>query len=144
MAGALLTRRLKQAGLDGEVQVSSAGTWARDGEPPAENGRKLMAELGEDIGSDRSRIVTAPMLAEADLILTMENGHKEALWIEFPETAGRVFLLSEMSGKKKEIRDPFGGSLKEYRETMNEIAGYIEQGFDQILAAAGQNHARRG
>jgi hypothetical protein len=59
-------------------------------------------------------------------------GHQEALRAEFPEIANRVFLLSEMVGQRKDVRDPIGRPLPEYRDTLNEIERILDQGLDKI------------
>ena len=91
MAAALLRRKLNAEKMV-DWQVGSAGTWARDGNPAPEYGRRLMASVGMDISHHRSRVVTKEILNDADLILTMEEGHKEALRAEFPSAGPRVSM----------------------------------------------------
>ena len=133
MAEAMFERLVRNKKLPGSWVVASAGTWARDGDEASANGRELMSSWGMDMTAHRSRIVHRELLSSADLILTMEKNHKEAIQAEFKETAGKVFLLSEMIGADREIRDPYGGSMQEYRETAMEIAGYLERGLPRIL-----------
>jgi protein-tyrosine-phosphatase len=143
MAEAMLRRRLESEGMPGEWQVSSAGTWATDGIRASEMGVAVMRERGLDTTAHRSRAVTDAMLGEADLILTMTSGHAEALQAEFPEARGRIRLLSEMGGPRYDVRDPYGGTLDQYRQTANELESLIEQGIERIVELATQNEARR-
>lgn len=136
MAMALLDRKLRQRGIAGDWQVSSAGTWARSGYPASEHGRNLMREWGMDIQEHRSRVVDETILQGADLVLTMEQGHKEAIRAEFPAVASRVYMLSEMVGFMSDVRDPYGGPASGYLETANELESYLEDGFDRIVALA--------
>jgi protein-tyrosine-phosphatase len=143
MAEVMLRRKLENEGMPGEWQVSSAGTWATDGIRASEMGVAVMRERGLDTGAHRSRAVTDAILAEADLILTMTSGHAEALRAEFPEARVRIRLLSEMSGPPYDVRDPYGGTLDQYRQTANELESLIDRGIERIVELAAQNEARR-
>lgn len=113
-------------------RVESAGTWGFDGDPPALNAQLAMSDRGIDISNHRSRQVTRPLLQEFSLILTMTRGHKEALQVEFPSLAERVYLLSEMIDTVFDIEDPIGGPLVEYVATADELEGILRQGLDRI------------
>jgi protein-tyrosine-phosphatase len=137
MAAALFRERLKEARLDWqEWRVASAGTWAVDGQMASMRSQMVMAQKGLDISQHRSRMVTSEMLQEYDLILTMEEGQKEALQTEFPSIAGRVFLLSEMMGIREPVEDPFGGSLQDYQEAAIRIDAMLEKGMPRIIELA--------
>jgi len=138
MAWALLKRRMTDEGFQDGWQVGSAGTWAGDGFPPIKEVQELLAEKGMDVSQHRSRIVDLDMLRAADLILTMEDGHKEAIQVEFPEVADRVYMLSEMVGVEEDVRDPIGGSMMDYQEAIQVIEDYIERGFEKIVRLADQ------
>lgn len=134
MAGALFERLVRDHNLPGKWNIASAGTWAQDGNRASENGVILMGKWDMDISKHRSRIVRKGLLESADLVLTMENGHKEAIQAEFPEISDRVFMLSEMTGLRLDIRDPYGGALNEYQETAREIEAYLVKGFPTIMS----------
>ncbi len=144
IATALMQRKLNKTVFPNERKwtVASAGTWARDGVPAPEISIGIMRELGLDLTVHRSRVVTAPILAESDLVLTMEQGHKEALRAEFTETSRRIYLLSEMIGFFQDIRDPYGGSEVDYQEAIREIFWFIELGFPKIIELASQFGSR--
>ncbi len=142
MAMAIFRHKLNESEYK-DWKVASAGTWARPGHPAPEFGRRLMSSIGMDISRHRSRVVTAELLDGADLILTMEQGHKEALRAEFPGAARRVFLLTEMVGYEQSIQDPYGASFEEWRETAKEIGMYIDQGFDRIVELAEEGARER-
>ncbi len=140
MAAALLRARLQKEQPDWQDwRVDSAGTWALDGDMAAKNSRQVMTERGLDITNHRARTVTEAMLREYDLILTMEPGQKEALQIEFPAVAGRVFLLDEMGGGAVAVADPYGGSLAEYRKAAETMDQMLARGMARILELAGRN-----
>jgi protein-tyrosine-phosphatase len=113
-------------------RIESAGTWAADGDPAMPRTEAVLAEVGLDASGHRSRSVDRCDLASFDLILVMEAGHREALSVEFPEVASRIYLLSEMVGKKFDVRDPVAGTTEDYRQTLREIRSLLAQGEGRI------------
>jgi protein-tyrosine phosphatase len=81
--------------------------------------------------------VTKQILDRFNLVLTMEQGHKEALRAEFPQCADRVFMLSELVGERHDIRDPIGGSLVDFRATVKELDRILTEGYEKIKQLAG-------
>lgn len=137
MAAALFRERLKQMRPDWQAwRVDSAGTWALEGEMASAYSQQVMAEEGIDISSHRSRQVTSEMLQAYDLILTMEVGHKEALQVEFPAIARRVFLLSEMAGRVEPVEDPYGGSIADYHAAAKQMDAILEKAMPRIIGLA--------
>jgi protein-tyrosine-phosphatase len=92
-----------------------------------------MAQRGLDLSQHRARTVTRAMLQQFDLVLVMEANHKEALRIEFPDLRQKIFLLSEMVGKKINVDDPIGGKISDYQVTADVLDGYFAQGWQRIL-----------
>lgn len=133
MAEGLLRQRLAQQGLDSRYDVASAGTWGVVGRPASENAIAVMAERGIDISGHRARTVAGSDVAEADLILVMSSEHQQLLENTWPQYKWKVYRLSEMSGKRRDIADPYGGPIQEYRASADSIAEYIDQGFEQII-----------
>lgn len=129
MAMGLLRQKV---GFADDWRIESAGTWSISGEPPAWNSLLVLAQRGIDIRDHRSRPVSRDLLKEFQLILVMEAGHKEALRVEFPEVADRVYLLSEMVGNSYDIPDPMGFSLQSFEETLRELEHILDQGFARI------------
>jgi protein-tyrosine-phosphatase len=97
---------------------------------------QIMRSRGLDISGHRARNISAELLAEFDLILTMENGHKEALRAEFPQYAARIYLLSEMAGFSHDINDPIGGPLSDFEATAKELTELLVQGIERIKSLA--------
>jgi protein-tyrosine-phosphatase len=123
--------------LDERWEVDSAGTWAIPGERATRKARRSMEELGLDLSDHRSRPVDEELLRSYALILTMEKGQKEGINIEFPQFKKKVYLLSEMVGENHEIRDPIGGSMDDFRETVAELDRILMGGFEEISKLAG-------
>lgn len=139
VASALFSKKLADAGVSGNWQVASAGTWARDGYPAARESQELLSRMGLDLSRHRSRMLHEGLVKSADLILVMEKGHKEALGVEFPVYKNRIYLLSEMIGVFADVQDPVGGTLRDFQETIRDIKELIDEGFPRILALASRN-----
>jgi protein-tyrosine-phosphatase len=133
MAEALLKSYLSKMDADCDWIIESAGTWTQSGHPATPAGVTVMAEMGLDTSNHRSQPISQKVLDRFELILTMEAGHKEAIQIEFPQLADRVFLLSEMSGEHVPVLDPIGEPIEAYQQTAKEIKNWIQKGIPKIL-----------
>jgi protein-tyrosine-phosphatase len=133
MAVGLLRRRLAVGGIGSKPEVASAGTWALNDQPATPHAVQVMAERGVDIGQHVAQPITSELVASADLILAMSREHAHAIRTTWPQYAWKVHLLSEMAGKRRSIRDPYGGSLQEYRLCADTIARYIDEGIERIV-----------
>ena len=136
MAMGLFRKMLEEKHTPGTWMVESAGTWGLDGDSAAAGSQAVMRNLGIDIADHRARSVNYEIIQSADLVLTMENGHKEALRMEFPEFSDNILLLSEMVNQKQDIDDPYGGAFSEYEQAAEDIEGYLNNGFDTIISNA--------
>jgi len=139
IAMGLLRQMLADRGYGSDWQVESAGTWGLEGEPATAGSQAVMNSLGLDVSDHIARRVDSDLLGLYDLILTMEMGHKEALCLEFPSFANRIFTLSEMVGEKGDVEDPYGGPYSGYEQAAEDIQGYLENGFDMIIRLASQS-----
>ena len=86
----------------------------------------VMAERGIDISAHASQPIEECDMASFNLVLVMEKGHREAVVREFPEMAGRVYLISEMAGMNDEVHDPVAGTLADWR-TADELQRILRQ-----------------
>jgi protein-tyrosine phosphatase len=117
-------------------RVESAGTWTVTGKHiPAEIVR-IASEVGVDISQHITQALEPARLKTYDLILTMENGQKEALLIEFPYLLKRVRLLSEVvDGIPYDISDlQMPGRLPQ--DIAKELCDLISRGFSKICDLA--------
>jgi len=133
MAAGLLRRRLAMKKLDAHHRVLSAGVWATEDEAASENAVATMAERGIDISDHRSHSLTADDVAGADLILVMSRDHARLIRHTWPQYGWKVHLLSEMAGKRRDVEDPYGGPIEEYRACADTMSHYIDDGLERIL-----------
>lgn len=104
------------------VMVSSAGTHALDGNPPSEFAVIACREEGIDIAGHRARRFDEEVARESHLIVCMEPVHIELVLALDSSAAGRIYNLADFSGGKlKRIADPYGCSLREYRQCFDDI-----------------------
>jgi protein-tyrosine phosphatase len=96
----------------------------------------VLQTYGIDASGHRSLEITRELIANHNLVLCLASNHKEALRAEFPDLAGRIYLLSEMVGKEMDVEDPIGGPLVEFEAAAREIDEYLTKGLDRIVALA--------
>jgi protein-tyrosine phosphatase len=125
-------------------QVSSAGTWAKNGLPPMPQTLRFGASRDMDIGDVRSRDVSQEILTAATLVIVMTESQREALKIEFPDVGGKVFLLSEVCADQVfDIPDPFEKDDQTGDAIGDEIMGLISDGYSRICSKARQLNDQR-
>jgi RpiB/LacA/LacB family sugar-phosphate isomerase len=135
----------------GDYRVVSAGVGAIDGQALSANAVRAMRELGIDISKQRSRMLTAKLVEEADLILGMTHHHIESISLLYPQAAEKAFLLREFDDSldyfEKDISDPVGGPLEVYTHCRDEIAKgiahvleFIEQSTRRVVLSVGCDH----
>src|SRR5687767_3976383 len=78
-----------------ECRVFSAGVGAINGQPPSPHAIRALQELGLDISLQRSRMLTAELVQQADYIFGMTHGHVDAITMLYPQAAEKTFLLRE-------------------------------------------------
>ncbi len=133
MAVGLLRQRLSEEGLTSRFKVLSAGVWALDNHPASDKAIAVMAERGIDITDHTAHTITYDDIAESDLILVMSREHADVIRNTWPQYAWKVHRLSEMVGKRKDIRDPYGSTVAEYRACANTLSTYVDEGLERIL-----------
>lgn len=138
-----------------DYRAVSAGLGAVDGQLPSVYSVQAMKEIGVDITRQRSRMLTAEMVKQADYILGMTHSHVDTVTLLYPKAAEKTFLLREFDDTldpyEKDISDPIGGSYEVYLNCRDQIEQgiasllrFIEQGETQqtIKAVAGGKTAR--
>lgn len=160
MAEAILKDLLEKKGLSQKFDVCSAGLFAQDEEPPTIETQLALEKGGINLEEEGATYVDDEVLEDADLILTMTEGHKIMIDDRKPKGYydGKLFTLkeytedcknksvnaeSEAGGKTDEeaelrdgdydISDPYGKSMEVYEETFREIYGETEILLKKLL-----------
>jgi len=130
MAEALFRRAAQGRG---EFRALSAGIGAMDNQPPTPHSVAAMRELGIDISTQRSRMLTGDLVRQADFIFGMTHGHVDTIALMYPQAAEKTFLLREFDETidpfEKEISDPIGSPYNVYVQCREQIA----QGITALL-----------
>lgn len=136
MAEVLFKEMLARSKPNGEWHVGSAGVAAYEGFPASEYAQRVMRRRGLRLNHHRSQPVSEKLLRSFNLILTMERFQRDRLRAEFPQMAGKIFMISEMLGKEEDVEDPMGGSLEDYEAVAGTLEAYLENGYKTILRLA--------
>lgn len=124
---------LKNKAIDG-VEVKSAGVFAVDGSPASAHARTVLGENSIP-EQHQSTLLTEEEVNWATFVFTMTEGHKSAVMNLFPHASEKIFTLKEFAENNpvsvvpvgKDIIDPYGGSLEQYRQTFSDIHRTIEK-----------------
>lgn len=128
-------------GKASDWRAGSAGTWTVDGEAALPVVVDAATQLDIDLSGHRSVQVNDRLLADYDLILTMQASQKEALQSEFPRHSDRIYLMSHVVERGSyDIPDSFD-SPEETLSVAAEMDELIRRGlrFICVLAIALHN-----
>ena len=134
--------RARVAGLAPEQatawRIESAGAWARPGLPAMEHAVTAARTVGIDLTPHVSRPIEEVDLASYDLVLTMEEGQRDALRVEHPARRQQIRTLAEAAvGIAYDVADPIGQPLDQYEATLREIDSLLVRALPRILKSTG-------
>lgn len=124
MAEGMMNHLIKQRGLKG-ITCESAGTHAVVDSYPSKNAIRACAQYDVDISEYKATQLTNEVIARADIVFVMTLQQK--IEIVKKEMPVKQFYVPSFG-----IPDPFGGSLKKYKETLgmiNEVLGEFLDGI---------------
>ena len=128
MAAALLNHY----GAPKGIFAFSRGIYASVGSPISENAAKALENAGieshgrNDYLSHRAIQFTKEDFECCDGVFAISPSHAEALMMAFPEYAGKIRVLGDIS-------DPFGGDLARYEECLSDITEAMKNHFPFIF-----------
>jgi protein-tyrosine-phosphatase len=140
MAQKLIERMLAERGLDGRIEVRSAGVWvhARDRMIPSLDARLALREVGIELAED-GMMSTAlrdhpEILEAADLVVAMTT-EQTYLVRALAGDGGvvNVVTLPELAGEHGDIADPAGQGEEAFRAARDEIMRCLVLGFDRMI-----------
>ena len=133
MAEGLLKRWLKEHGKD-RIEVSSAGVRALDGIPPTDATVGVMQREGIDVSGFLSKRLTDDIIRGTDLVLAMENIHRDEIIRRVPEAAPKTHLLKKFGTNKNkgefqesDVPDPIGRPIEDYEYCLSMIKDQVER-----------------
>lgn len=108
-----------------DYAVASAGVAAAPGMPASRHTSDLLKERGLDLSAFQSHMLDQHMLEAATHVFAMSAHHIAAIESEFPEHAGKVYLVSEFVAEDalrgRDVSDPFGQGRGAYQETLADL-----------------------
>ncbi len=141
MAEGILRRAVQGRG---DYQVLSAGLGAAESQPPSPYAVQAVKELGIDISGQRSQMLTARLVGQADYIFGMTHSHIDTIMALYPQATEKTFLVREfdetLDSFDKDISDPIGGSYAVYLNCRDQL----EQGIVSLLAFVEQGQSAPG
>jgi protein-tyrosine-phosphatase len=132
MAEVLLQDKIRKAAKTAEFSAVSAGLAAVPGAPASANSCLAVEKCGLSLTNHRSTPLTHELIEEAMVVLTMTEGHRDAIRQEIPAFASRVFTITEYSGCDGEITDPYGGNLERYEACIRDLQNNIDLIWEKI------------
>ena len=112
-AEGIFAKKLADAGLQGRVQVDSAGTHGYHvGEPPDPRAQAAARARGYDLSGLRARRVGRADFERFDLVLAMDYDNRDFLSRLCPPSAGhKLKLMMDFARKhdSREVPDPYDG-----------------------------------
>jgi len=116
-AQGLFTKLVDQKEHKG-VRAESAGLLALPGNSATFLAQKVAAEYSVDLTEHKAKLVSEKLVTQSDLILVMENSHKDSILNNFQGTADKTFLIrhfARFGSRNRGVADPYGLQYEAYR-----------------------------
>lgn len=122
MAEVVARGLLEEAGV--RAEVSSAGTLGIEGHPASDLATRVVAEIGYDLESHRSRGVTRELLGASDTIFVMAPEHEfeiAGLDGSVESKIERLWEYCDPPGRLTYMFDPVGCGIEVFRMSRDDI-----------------------
>ncbi|WP_371548034.1 low molecular weight phosphotyrosine protein phosphatase [Streptomyces sp. NBC_00554] len=126
MAESVFRARITEAGLDGLVEVDSAGTGGWHEGDGADPRTVAVLEANGYEGDHTARQFQASWFARLDLVIALDSGHLKALrqLAPTPQDAEKVRLLRSYdpaAGSDLDVPDPYYGRMDGFEECLEMV-----------------------
>jgi len=119
------------------IRVDSAGIMAFSSAPAASNAVFACRDKGIDITDHRAQLLTVDLIQQADYVFVMDSDHLQMVLETVPQAAGKTQKLDD----PREVADPIGRSLKDYRACAEQIEQAVRNRLRQITGDFPRNSA---
>ena len=126
---------LRREGLEGEVEVDSAGTGSwHVGHPPDERARRGAEKRGIDISAQRARRLTREDCERFDYILFMDEENRRLVEPLCGEGGAEVRLFLDYASERteREVPDPYYGGAEGFELVLDLVEAASEGLLDDI------------
>lgn len=145
LAEVLLRNYAKKKGAAHRLKVSSAGTYALNGNAATWEAQQAAASWGLDLSGHRAREVSRSIMADSDFVLGMTKEHCRWLVREFPEHENKIYLALLFPRKVNwerldgiDVPDPIGQSVRYYAEVLEMLSPALPRIFDNTFKEEGE------
>jgi len=134
LAEVIAVRRLAE--LEWQARANSAGVFAAPGSAASADSCAVAAGHGLSLERHRSRQLDEAVVLEADLILTMSEGHLEA--VQALGAGGKAALLGAFAQGSEDpfdgpgVIDPIGSGREMYEATYENLVELIHQALERL------------
>lgn len=138
-AEAVLRQKFALAGLEGQVEIDSAGTHGYHiGDRPDPRSQRAGEARGYNFHGQRARQLQPQDYDDFDLILAMDRGHLAIMQHQKPATSRAELILigafsppeHQHTNQPADVPDPYYGSA----DGFNEVLDLIEAAADGVVA----------
>ena len=135
MAEGLAKKEIENKGLD--INVSSSGIFAMEGEHASYNSVAIMKEYDVDILMHKAMPIEKANIEKMDLILCATMSQKNQVIARYPDLKDKVYTMKEYAGLDKngedtDISDPWGYDINTFRICAAEISLCIDKIIEKI------------
>lgn len=113
------------------IEVDSAGVYANKN-PATMYTKEAVRDYGLDLTGHQSKLVDAALVDWADLVLVMEQEHRDRIISLYAGAGSKVHLLSEYVGESGDISDPYLGGSQTYRECAALLQSLLNKLADKL------------
>lgn len=139
-AEGVMRHQVAAAGLDGAIEIDSAGTgdW-HVGEAPDARAQQAARARGYDLSALRARQIGDADFERFDLVLAMDGANLAALRKRCPpQYRGKVRLLMEFAGDGSagDIADPYFGGARGFEQELDQCEAACRGLLDSLRETA--------
>lgn len=139
-AEGVMRHQVAAAGLDGAIEIDSAGTgdW-HVGEAPDARAQQAARARGYDLSALRARQIGDADFERFDLVLAMDGANLAALRKRCPpQYRGKVRLLMEFvgDGSAGDIADPYFGGARGFEQVLDQCEAACRGLLDSLRETA--------
>lgn len=140
-AHGIFREQVRQAGLQAEIIIDSAGTHAYHiDEPPDSRSIETAQRYGIDISDLRARQVNAADFASFDYIFAMDRDNLERLLAQCPKSEQhKLRLMRALAGEELDVPDPYYGGGSGFDDVFQMLTAASSALLASLLSDAHQD-----
>lgn len=142
IAEGILRDRLDRVGI-AHASVSSAGIWATERTPIVDYAELVARSHGVDLSQHLSRKLNVDLIERSDLILVMEEVHRDMIRKNYPSAFKRTYVIKSFGPRASggEVADPMGAGLEIFHTCFEELKFEIDRIFPEIKKRIARKHS---